>query len=77
MGIKIRQSFLLGGEVEPLLAPVLRGLDLLYVEVLDLLVSLDVETANSINSGGAGIPLHIEDLLPQTPMWVHAQEALA
>ena len=74
VGIKIRQPFLLGAEVEPFLAPVLHRIDLLDVEVLDLLASLDVEAANSIHAVRAGVPLHIEDLFPKTPMRVHPRK---
>ena len=65
------------GDVEPFLPAVLRGLELLQVEVLDVPAGLDPEAANGVHSARPGVALHVEDVLPQAPVRVYAQEALA
>ena len=65
------------GDVEPPPPPVLRGLELLQVEVLGVPTGLDAETPNGVHAASAGIALHVDDPLPQPPVRVNAEETLA
>ena len=71
-------SLLVAGEVEPLFPPTLDGVGLPYLEVGGVTADLDAEPANWILSTAlADIALHHEYGLPEPPVGLDAQEALA
>ena len=65
------------GNVEPFLPPVLSGLELLQIEVLNVAAGLDPKASNSVDASAPGVALDIENALPKPPVRVYPEETLA